>query len=459
MCPRPISNLSEIINLKMPGFISWVFPLDNMGRRKSPSLSSVDLFAGCGGLTRGLESAGFETLAFNEINKNAAESFKLNFPNAMSYVGNIADVLSNEVVKSDLIPKIGGEGELDLLCGGPPCQEYSRSQVRRSEKVESKDVPTTYLFQDMIRLNKILRPKIYLFENVEGLLTTKWTKKGEKGEVFRRVHQEFQQMDEYVMQPTLVHSYNFGVPQNRPRVMIMGVRKDIYAKSDFDIIEFDPLEEKYLSGKSTYSSALRNNGGLFPISNGKKFPDLVDALSDLDFEGWREERPRHRKKPKTDFQRQMRSGLGDNWRKHALHDHEFSDHSELVIERFQYMIDHQCSMKECPEHLQTKKNNQKSTPRRWKGKTPTFTCQSIPDDVSHYSKPRTYSVREWARLQTFPDHHLFCGPRTTGGHRRAGKPSEGKFLRECPKYTQIGNAVPPFLAESIGFRIKDILKH
>ncbi|MBI19022.1 MAG: hypothetical protein CMB73_00410, partial [Euryarchaeota archaeon] len=65
----------------MPGFISWVFPLDNMGRRKSPSLSSVDLFAGCGGLTRGLESAGFETVAFNEINKNAAESFKLNFPN------------------------------------------------------------------------------------------------------------------------------------------------------------------------------------------------------------------------------------------------------------------------------------------------------------------------------------------------------------------------------------------
>ena len=82
----------------------------------------------------------------------------------------------------ELSLKLGGVGILDLLCGGPPCQEYSRSQDRRSQKVETKDVPTSYLFQEMIRVINILQPKVFLFENVEGLLTAKWRKKkGRKG--------------------------------------------------------------------------------------------------------------------------------------------------------------------------------------------------------------------------------------------------------------------------------------
>ena len=78
---------------------------------------------------------------------------------------------------------------------------------------------------------------------------------------------------------------------------------------------------------------------------------------------------------------------------------------------------------------------------------------SLPDDYVHYSSPRTFSVREWARLQTFPDHHVFCGKRTTGGDRRAGNPSKGNWDREVPKYTQIGNAVPPLMAQEIGDQI------
>lgn len=428
-----------------------------MGERRN--LTSVDLFAGCGGLTRGLEGAGFKCIAFNEVNVHAAASFQANFPDAIPFVGNIVDVFSDDIIKNELLPKLGGVGKLDLLCGGPPCQEYSRSQVRRSQKVETKDVPTSYLFQEMIRVINILQPKVFLFENVEGLLTAKWKKKkGIKGEVFRRVWKEFESIEGYKIQPTLLHAYNFGVPQNRPRVMIMGVRDDVYSKCEFDVIKFNPRQRKFLKGgKSNYSAELRNNGGLFPIRNGLIPPDIIDALDDLNFQGWTEEKPRHRKKPKTDYQKQMREMLGDNWRKQTLTDHEFSKHKTLTEERFQYMIDHQCDMKDCPKHLRTKKNNQSFTPRRWKGKNPTMTCQSIPDDYVHYSVPRTYSVREWARLQTFPDHHVFLGPRTTGGLRRAGKPSEGDFDRECPKYTQIGNAVPPFLAKSIGERIISII--
>ena len=93
----------------------------------------------------------------------------------------------------------------------------------------------------------------------------------------------------------------------------------------------------------------------------------------------------------------------------------------------------------------------------WGDQAPSITCCSNSDDYVHYSMPRALSVREWARLQTFPDNHSFCGPRTTGGARRAGNPDAGIWDREVPKYTQIGNAVPPMLAEAIGKRLASIL--
>ena len=89
-------------------------------------------------------------------------------------------------------------------------------------------------------------------------------------------------------------------------------------------------------------------------------------------------------------------------------------------------------------------------PATWKVTKPNFTVTSMPDDVLHYSLPRTLTVREWARLQGFPDDYIFHGKRTTGGVRRAGNPKKGNFKRELPKYTQIGNAVPVQVAEKIG---------
>ena len=86
-----------------------------------------------------------------------------------------------------------------------------------------------------------------------------------------------------------------------------------------------------------------------------------------------------------------------------------------------------------------------------------MTVTSLPDDYIHYSKPRTFSVREWARIQTFPDKHLFEGKRTTGGDRRAGNPSEGIWGRDVPKYTQIGNAIPPLMGKAIGEKIQSFL--
>lgn len=112
---------------------------------------------------------------------------------------------------------------------------------------------------------------------------------------------------------------------------------------------------------------------------------------------------------------------------------------------------------EIPEHYKTKKFSQRVLKADWGNGEPNITATALPDDYVHYSQPRVLTVREWARLQLFPDWYRFAGKRTTGGLRRAGKPTEGIFDREVPKYTQIGNAVPVGLAERLGNHFRKIL--
>ena len=418
-----------------------------------PLYRSVDLFAGCGGLTRGLEESGFRCLAFNEINKDAADSFAVNFPDAIRLDGDIREAVSNEVIEREILPTAGDNG-VDLVCGGPPCQGFSGIGHRRSFNIEKADIPTNHLFQEMIRVINKIQPKAFLFENVQGLLSSKWTKKGVKGEIFRDVWKAFSSIQGYIAQPTLIHAYGFGVPQNRPRVMIMGVRQDILEKTKIVATEFDPTVSS-----DKFQKQLRNNGGLFPVWRGSTAPTIPDAISDLEYDDWKENETYHRLPPKSDFQKTMRRKLGRDFNKQRLTDHVVSNHSKKVRDRFQYMIDHSITnIRNLPDEMKTKKFSQKLLPLDWGGGNPTITCCSNSDDYIHYSMPRALSVREWARLQTFPDHHLFSGPRTTGGPRRAGNPDTGMWEREVPKYTQIGNAVPPLLAKEIGMHIIDLIE-
>jgi len=415
--------------------------------------NSIDLFAGCGGLTRGLEWAGFNCIAFNEINRDAADSFALNFPDAIRLEGDIRTMVSNEIIDNMILPAAGEHG-VDFVTGGPPCQGFSGIGHRRSYSIEKNEIPTNHLFQEMIRVIERIQPKAFLFENVQGLLSAKWFNNGESGEIFRDVWKAFSSIEGYVAQPTLIHAYGFGVPQNRPRVMIMGIRESIADELDLNITPFDPS-----TSASFFRNQLRNNGGLFPTWEGSIAPSVKDAISDLEYDDWTEDEIYHRNPPASKFQRLMRKKLGRNSSKHRLTDHFVSNHSEKVRNRFQYMIDNNISnIRGLPEAMRTKKFSQKLLPEDWGDGAPSITCCSNSDDYIHYSMPRALSVREWARLQTFPDNHLFCGPRTTGGVRRAGNPDIGMWDREVPKYTQIGNAVPPLLAKEIGLHIADLLK-
>lgn len=408
---------------------------------------AIDLFAGCGGLSLGLRQSGFRTLLFSELNASAASTYRVNHARLGDEPIHYADIrkLTNKRLQQHLNSwgKDGIKG-VDLICGGPPCQGYSGIGHRRSYGVDRRDIPSNHLYGQMIRVIRKVRPRVFLFENVRGLMSGRWTKNGEKGEIWADVLKAFQRLERlpgrksYFVRPTVVHAKDYGVPQNRPRVLIVGVRKDlgIDPKNDQDAIL----------------------AGFLPGPVEEPAPDLWKVLGDLVDAEYPDTRETnfYLSKPATAYQQAMRAlpeggtlGKGEK-----LLEQAYSKHSGRVRARFTKL--HQPNAR-VPIDLQTKKFAQRLLPRTWGKGGPNITVTSLPDDFVHYEQPRTLTVREWARLQGFPDWYEFRGPRTTGGLRRAGNPTEGNWDREVPKYTQIGNAVPVGLARVIGRHFRKLL--
>lgn len=411
----------------------------------------VDLFAGCGGLSLGLEKAGFTPVLVNELNKDAMATYLLNrveeFPWLRNNnVGNVKDLVLNPGLLQGFVDSIRDElnvdvdkGELDLLCGGPPCQGFSGIGFRRSYSVDKAQLPSNYLFQDMAFLVNRLNPKIFLFENVRGLLTSKWTKDGTNGEIFQMVLKTFRDIGKYNVCFKLVHAKDYGVPQNRPRILVVGLRKDVF--SDFDGNSADAVVSGFLP---------KPTGGA---------PDIDDQLGDLVDAEYSNggKTPTYVCGPQNDVQRAFRTRRnGDLMDKGSeLTEQEYSRHAPRILAKFRAMHE---NGGEILEEFRTKKFSQRLLPAKWGAGGPSITACSAPDDYVHFAQPRGMTVREWARLQMFPDWYQFAGARTTGGLRRAGNPREGVFDRELPKYTQIGNAVPVGLAYQIGRHFVGLLE-
>ncbi len=416
----------------------------------SKPLHHIDLFAGCGGLSLGLEQAGFHPAYVNELSPDARGSYLQNriadYPYLSSPEFHCADIKSLVVDQSALkrmrrsLKAVHGvdcaAGELDLVAGGPPCQGYSGIGHRRSYSVDKGQLPSNHLFEDMAYVVNGLQPKLFLFENVRGLLNAKWTSSGVNGEIFEDVRRTFEALRGYTVNWALVKARDYGVPQNRPRVLLVGIRQDVLRNHPFDP-----------QGVA---------GGHLPSPYGTA-PDLADLLGDLvdpDYKngGVTTQYP-HR--AETAVQRYLRQRGSLVAKKGSeVTEHEYSNHSNLVAAKFRAM--HKSGGK-IPKQYQTKKFSQRLLPAHWGAEGPTITATSLPDDYVHFSQPRTLTVREWARLQLFPDWYQFAGKRTTGGLRRAGNPRAGVFDREVPKYTQIGNAVPVGLAAAVGRHFRNIL--
>ncbi|MDU0314405.1 DNA cytosine methyltransferase [Phycicoccus sp. M110.8] len=417
------------------------------------SRAVIDLFAGCGGFGRGLEQAGFETVYVNELHPDALSTYLLNHRGRLidrkdRHSNDILDVTRNAGQLSALADSLRDEhGEIALVTGGPPCQGFSGIGHRRTFGVTKTEIPSNHLYREMATFIQAIRPRAFVFENVRGLLSAKWLPEGEKGEIWRDVQKAFRSITfihngrvvGYEIRSALVFAQDYGVPQNRPRVLLVGIRSDLNpALSTGDDLVAD---------------------GFLPRPTGVKPPDPVDILSDLVDPQWKSrwETTEYLRDAETEYQERMRT-LSDGTVLRAgavLREQQYSRHADHVMARFQHVIDH--GHEHLPEELRTKKFNQRVIPRVWGPNGPKITATSLPDDYIHYEQPRTPTVREMARLQGFPDWYQFAGKRTTGGRRRAGDPSIGDWARELPKYTQIGNAVPVELAMAVGKHLIEIL--
>ena len=405
-------------------------------KRESRTLTCVDLFAGCGGLSLGLEQAGFKPILFSELNQSASETYLVNRQNEkLKCVGDIHDLSSRDLTGLKQAWALDGIKDVDLVCGGPPCQGYSGIGHRRTFKVDRIEIPSNHLYMEMIRVIKVVKPRMFLFENVKGLLSSRWTPEGEKGEIWSAVLKAFQSIDGYDSRFAVVRAKDYGIPQNRPRVLIAGIRSDLHWK---------PVPGNVAEG-------------LLPEASGTP-PHLDEAWGDLIDPDYLDN-PATTRYPSpigSEFQESMRT-LPDGMKLRKgdpLHEQEYSQHSEFIREKYEYMLANDGAI---AVKYRTKKFAQRVVKPRWDEEGPNITATSLPEDYVHYSQPRSLTVREWARLQCFPDWYAFKGPRTTGGRRRAGDPYAGIWDREVPKYTQIGNAVPVKLAFAVGRHLGSLL--
>ena len=426
-------------------------------------LKFVDLFAGCGGVSLGLEMAGWQPVFVNELNQDALNTYLINRTEEYPYlndprfhINDIRELTNNperlSQLKEDLWRVHGVnthmpygqffDQALDLLVGGPPCQGFSGIGHRRSYGVDREELPSNHLYKDMIYMIEALRPKIFMFENVENILRGRWTKEGAIGEIWNDVYKSFCDIDGYEVRYELIYSKDYGVPQNRPRVLLVGVRKELNI----------PIQD---------GSAVA--GGLLPYPTHAKvtqFDDrhLYNILDDLVDPNYTNggATTKYPTDPQSEAQFWYRTDRNGNvaCKGDPVTEQEYSKHKPHVVAKYSHMIKHNG---EIPEELKTKKFSQRLLPYRWGEKGPNITVASLAEDYVHFEQPRSLTVREWARLQTFPDWYQFTGKRVTGGIRRAGNPQKGIYDREVPKYTQIGNAIPVRLAMVLGEHFKNLL--
>jgi DNA (cytosine-5)-methyltransferase 1 len=415
----------------------------------------VDLFSGCGGLSLGLSMAGlqgrfaverdamaFDTFSDNFLGDRKVPIDKFDWPSWLAKQAcGIDDLLDKH--HADLAKL---QGEIQVLAGGPPCQGFSFAGRRQEAD------PRNQLFEKYVQVVDAIKPSILVLENVPGMKVAHSRKgvekaEGEQEQVSESYYDKLKRSLEaigYQVHGQIVDASLFGVPQRRSRLIVIGLKKHLASKLGGGVMDaFEKLESKRLEMLAKYGLPK------------KKLVSAQDAISDLlvkrtlttacidPFSPKGFEEPIY-VGPTTTYQKLMHK----HCRTDAMDSMRLARHGEEVRERFKKII------KECTQGVRM---NEVSRARFGLKKhriypmspwEPAPTITTLPDDVLHYSEPRILTVRESARLQSFPDWFRFRGKFTTGGERRT---------KECPRYTQVGNAVPPLLAEAIGLAVTSIL--
>lgn len=388
----------------------------------------IDLFAGCGGLSEGFYRQGFKALAHVEIDHWACETLRTRMK-FYGYKDYNREVIEHDITSDDILERIDNAVNgrtVDIIIGGPPCQAYSTAgRVRDGKKMASD--PRNYLFESYVKILEYYSPKFFVFENVTGLLSAQV----KSAPIFPKVLKALGNKYKVIGNPeVLVHNTaDYGVPQLRKRVIIIGVRKDI---------------DK--SAEELYEGIIKTHWNPETLSNDKKgkkrFVDVRQAIGDLpSVEPGQDASTEDFDYPcNNEFLKRIgKPGI------HPLMDHIARKHNDLDRERFQVMIHNHWSFgqlrREMPqyEHEHARVFDNSYVVQWWDLPSKTILAH-IHKDGFQFIHPdeeqrRTFTVREAARIQSFPDDFEFKG-------------SRGE------KYKQIGNAVPPLFAEALAKSIK-----
>ncbi len=523
-------------------------------------MNYIELFAGCGGLSLGLKSVGFELVLANELSPMASETFAYNFfqenlakqastlfqdskplktkwlssnfplsrmqdrlredPRSFPeygqgfcdfssikdlkgnlLVGNIVELnkwLAQQTEYLQLIKNGFGTGEIDLVSGGPPCQSFSMAGMREFSNKRNT------LPWEFAKFVKNIQPKIALLENVTGILRA-FKVEGKSYYAWFEVAKSFAKIG-YIPLCLHINAKYIGIAQNRPRFILIAIRHDIFEKIKYSFNSYE--EELFNKSKYFYDQVTLGNPikyGLLPYFDMGKNKDFLhfkysflshlvkkttiytsvaEAIDDL----------RNNNNTPSHYIKKLNKYFKSNIKPTEIKNHEYRKNTLLVKSRFRiYQVLNQVSsttqrevkalLKGNIDYLsdpaltemltykylnnnkklvcfksKQKFNNyliqhrtKKQTQKALISTNPAPTALSIADDTCHYHSKeiRTLTVREMARIQSFPDNFVFRSKVTTGGKMR-------RF--EVPQYTQVGNAVPPLLGRALGLIVKNLLQ-
>lgn len=390
----------------------------------------IDLFAGCGGLSEGFYKQGFKALTHVEIDRFACESLRTRMK-FYGYPKEQISVLEKDITDDDIIDAIESEVNnttVDLIIGGPPCQSFSSLGRAKDENGMQED-PRNYLFESYDKILNHFKPKVFVFENVTGLLTAKLKSKKTIDVILDRLGRDYKLIQEY--DRMVLNSCDYGVPQVRKRVILIGVRKGI--RIEPDEIYSDIVKTHYNPESSKDE-----------MVDKFKYVTVKDAIYDLPSikPGEGEQEVNHKVKVWNDYLLKVRLESDQ-----LLRDHVSRGHNEKDRHRYKEMSKNEWTFQELLEkkpslnHIKQRVFKNSYVVQFWDNPARTIIAHLYKDGNQFihpdYKQERTLTVREAARLQSFPDNFIFEGSRTQ-------------------QYKQIGNAVPPLMAEAIA---KSIKKH
>lgn len=383
----------------------------------------IDLFAGCGGLSEGFYRKGFTALAHVEINKFACDTLRERM-RSYGYAKPEKEVVEHDITAEDIINRIDDAVDgraVDVIIGGPPCQAYSTAGRARDPNGMKKD-PRNFLFESYVKILEHYRPKFFVFENVTGILSATVKNKKIINQVLSALGKEYKVSGN--PESMVLNSVNYGVPQQRKRVIIFGVRKDLHV----------PIEQMYSGVTKTHygpEDEVSERKGLKP------FVTVRDAIAEFPaiHQGQGEKECSFEYSLGNEFLKRIGSK-----KLRILRDHVCRKHNATDVERYVEMSRNKWTFSELLknrpdlQHERARLFDNSYVVQFWDQPARTIIAHLVKDG-NQFIHPdpeqgRTLTVREAARLQSFPDDFVFSG-------------SRGEQFR------QIGNAVPPLFAEAL----------